>query len=415
MRSDVVVAGSGVAAAAVASRLIDAGYQVLLLRTPGPGIPGAEILPPEAQAQIEVLGWAGVFDDAGVAVVEGFENYWNWHDPVIKPGPFLHVERIALARSALAFVIRRGASIRDMQRLPPLGPEDEGGVLVTLDGVESRFRAGVDATGRAAAWSKPVRREGRHVADLFEGPPAPSPLCGRVVLELGGERWAYRAGLIGSTTVGVVARGASHRQLDPPLAVALGVSAEPFSFVGRRPSFPQWATEPARGRRLAVGDAAFAADPLAGQGLRFAMASANAAAVAIDALVRSDHPALALAYYRDFVNLARARHLSALVELRAGRASPAPAVRIPDVLRFIARPRLTALNVGGTLTPDVAYELPDGALVRWLGGFDLRHLCRLAHEPILTHELSLRLQAEGLSAIETKLLIESCLYHKVLG
>ena len=128
---------------------------------------------------------------------------------------------------------------------------------------------------------------------------------------------------------------------------------------GRRSRWPD--------ARLAIGDAAFS-DPLAGQGLRFAMASALAAAAAVEAMVRANRPTLALEYYRDFVNSARTRHPSSLSKLRAGPASPPHSTPIPDILRFIAHPRLAALNVAGTLVSDVAYELPDGGprpLDRW--------------------------------------------------
>src|SRR5436305_296514 len=150
MGCEVAVAGSGVAAAAVASLLIDAGCKVSLLRRPAPSFKGAEILPPEARAQVEALGWENVFDDAGAAVVEGFENHWNRDEPVVKPGPFLYVERTALARSALSFVTKRGAIVHDVQRLPALATKDGEVFLLDLDGVERGFDAAIDATGRAA-------------------------------------------------------------------------------------------------------------------------------------------------------------------------------------------------------------------------------------------------------------------------
>ena len=67
------------------------------------------------------------------------------------------------------------------------------------------------------------------------------------------------------------------------------------------------------------------------------------------------------------------------------------------------------------LAPDVAYELPDGGLVRWLGGFDLRRLARLAHDPISSFELSQKLRAEGMSNTEVNLLIAYCLSRNILG
>ncbi len=415
MGCEAVVAGTGVAASAMASRLIDAGCHVWMLRRPATSFPAAEILPPEARAQVEALGWEGVFDDAGAAVVEGFENHWNRDDPVVKPGPFLHVERTALARSALTFVTNRGARILDVRQLPPLENRDGEVVRLELDGVERRFHVAIDATGRASAWSRPIQRQGRWIADIFEGPPGPTPWRGRVVSDDARECWAYRAGLVGSTTIGIVADGPSRRGLDPSMARAMGVPAESYRFIGRRPSSSQWAAEPVVGRRLAIGDAAFASDPMAGQGLRFAMASAIAAASAVAALARSDRYSIAIEYYRDFVNSARSRHLGAVTMLRAGPASPAPVARIPDIVRFVAHPRLAVLNVNGTLATDVAYELPDGGLVRWLGGLDLRVLARLAHEPVPSLELSLGLQAEGLSALDAHRLIAFCVARKLLG
>jgi len=86
-------------------------------------------------------------------------------------------------------------------------------------------------------------------------------------------------------------------------------------YLGRRPAFPQWCENPIEGRRIAVGDAAFAYDPLAGQGIRFALASAFAAASVIqDWKENGDHGA-ANRFYRDFVGQARVRHLEFLAKL----------------------------------------------------------------------------------------------------
>ena len=213
-----------------------------------------------------------------------------------------------------------------------------------IDGLERRFLAAIDATGRAAAWSRPVRRQQRHVAELFEGPPCPSSLRGRVVADRGGKRCAYRVGLPGSTSVGIIRSGQSRSELDPSIAQSLDLPAGQFYYVGRRPAFPQWAIEPACGRRFAVGDAAFASDPLAGQGIRFAMASGIAAAAAVHSLAQSAWATLAVDYYRNFVGSARDRHLAWLARLREGLSAPPPPFALPDTLRFTARPRLAALE-----------------------------------------------------------------------
>ena len=101
MSDNVLIAGAGIAAAAVACRLLESGYRVLLLRKRSPAWTGAEILPPEARSQIESLSWQAVFEHAGATTVEGFENCWNLDNTVVKPGLFLHVDRTALARAAL--------------------------------------------------------------------------------------------------------------------------------------------------------------------------------------------------------------------------------------------------------------------------------------------------------------------------
>ncbi len=416
---DVLIAGTGVAAAAVASCLIDSGFSVLLLRKtpPGRALPRcAEILPPEANQQIELLQWQPVFASAGAVTVEGFENGWNAQDPITKPGSFLHVERTALAHSALAFVIARGAQVHDVHAMPSPGPPNADGIPVTLDGLERRFVAAIDATGRAAAWSRPLHFEGRHIAQLFEGPPGKPPLRGRIVSDPAAMRWAYRAGLRELTTIGVVSSATPPGVLDPSVAQTLGVPAAEFRFVGRRPAFPQWAADPALGRRLSVGDAAFASDPLAGQGIRFAMASALAAAAAVHTLARTADPELALNYHRDFVHSARRRHLRMLEAIRPGALPPVPeTLELPAALHFTARPRLAALNIAGTLSPDTAYELPDGALVRWLGGFDLRRLARLANDPIPTTELTQKLQSHGLSPADACTLLTWCVNQNLLS
>ena len=69
----------------------------------------------------------------------------------------------------------------------------------------------------------------------------------------------------------------------------------------------------------------------------------------------------------------------------------------------------------GTLASDVAYELPDGALVRWAGGFDLRNLARFAPDALPTAELMQRLHAEGLSSHDACTLIAWCVVRKILG
>jgi flavin-dependent dehydrogenase len=412
---DVVIAGSGVAAAAAASRLLDAGHRPLLLGGGRAQARGAEILPPDARPQIDALGWHEVLGAAGALAVEGFENHWEPGSPGVKPGVFLHVDRRALADAALAHVVGRGAVVVDCRRLPPL-QEVDGGVEIVVEGTRRRFVAALDATGRTAAWSRPVERAGRLVADVFAGPPGTALLRGRVIVIEGGG-WAYRVGLEASTTIGVMApAGATRRRLDPKVRRRLGVPDGAVVFLARRSAFPQWSAEPALGRRLAVGDAGFASDPIAGQGIRFAMASALAAAAVVDTLATSDpdQAELAFGYYRGFVNAARDRHLRFLTRIYVSAEPPLPAA-LPAILQFRASTRTTGLNVDGMIVPGVAVNLPDGGLVRWLGGFDLLILRELARDPVSPDWLSRRLQGHGLSGSETENLLQWCLARGILG
>jgi 2-polyprenyl-6-methoxyphenol hydroxylase-like FAD-dependent oxidoreductase len=86
-------------------------------------------------------------------------------------------------------------------------------------------------------------------------------------------------------------------------------------YLGRRSAFPQWCENPTEGPRIAVGDAAFAYDPLAGQGIRFALASAFAAASVIQCWKENGDRGTANCFYGDFVRQARARHLEFLAKL----------------------------------------------------------------------------------------------------
>ena len=282
-----------------------------------------------------------MFAGAAAVTVEGFENGWNAQEPVVKPGPFLHVERTSLADAALAFVIARGAYVHDVHSLPSLGRENPDGISVTLDGHDAGSSPPLMPPAASPPGRDPSSFRAGTLPSFTKARRAALPWAGGIISDQASPRWAYRAGLSRFTTVGVVGCTTSRKELDPSLAQALDVPAAEFRFAGRRASFPQWAAQPALGRRLSVGDAAFASDPLAGQGIRFAMASGIAAATAVDTLARSANPELALAYYRDFVHSARRRHLQTLDRLRGTASPPVPEVlQLPDTLQFTAHPRL---------------------------------------------------------------------------
>ena len=423
---DLVIAGVGVAASAVACGLLRSGFRPLLLRAGASPVPGAEALPPEARAQIRALDWDEVFREARAVEVEGFENRLDDARPVVKAGPFLHVDRARLAEAALRRATEEGAVVLDCPRLPALRQE---GAAVLLPGSGQRFFAAVDATGRASAWSRPRRRAGHRVADLFQAPGGPVAERGLVVACADG--WAYRIGLPGTSTIGLIS--ATRRPpgpLDPAVSKRLGVLARPPLFLGRRPAFPQWAESPVAGRRLAVGDAAFASDPIAGQGLRFALASALAATATLRTVRDARDVDPALSYYREFVSGAVRRHLDSLD--RIGRDArgliddvPAPVVAtapgIPPatpspstLVQFIGRTISTGLNIDGLIVPGTAVALPGGGLVRWLGSFDLLVLRDMAMTPVPLSTLAGRLGAGGLPPADLGPLLHWCESHGLI-
>jgi hypothetical protein len=151
---------------------------------------------------------------------------------------------------------------------------------------------------------------------------------------------------------------------------------------------------------LAVGDAALSHNPIAGIGIRFALASALAAANVVTTW-RDGNAEVASEYYRTFLASARQRHIGLLGKLLADRptSSPAPTTALPAnrSVRFSARRCVTGINRSQSIVPDVAFILRDGGLVRWIGAFDLMILFGLARVPRPLGEMRLGLVAHGLT------------------
>jgi hypothetical protein len=292
--------------------------------------------------------------------------------------------------------------------------------------VASGVEALVDATGRAAAWSRPVHHHSRQVAWQFEGPPtAADDHAGRVVRS--GGWWAYRLGHPAATWAAVVTpspelpddvrRTALHQLgLDPGAVVARG----------RRPAGVQWSRSPVVGRRLAVGDAALAHDPIAGQGIRFALASAIAAGTTIATWVGADDGAhdVASAYYRGLVLAERDRHLATLAAVTSAggaddpREAPAiqelPASELPAFVRFVAPVVEVPLVIDGRVALGPAVRLAGGGTTRWAGSFDLLELARMAAEPTPRLLVATLLQEAGLTAAGARSLLRWALANGVL-
>jgi hypothetical protein len=340
----VVVAGDGVAASALACRLLEEGFGVVLLAgRRRPDVMAPPTVEALAEATVRLFGLVGLgptLEAAGGVPVEGFENRYGPHR--LLDGVWLHVDRSRRARACRTEARRRGAT------LVPAGdvPEPVG-------------FARVDATGRAARWSRPVSRSGSGVARLYAGP-GRSPRPGRIVRTQRG--WAYRLDYPHGATVGVIGS-----DLTAEVAAALDVPGD-LRRVGSQSACVQWSdacTGP--GRRLAIGDAALAYSPLAGQGVRFALSSAIAAAAVISSWRDGED---GTGYYRSFVAGARRRHLAKLAGLDETPPDHEP-LDLDRRLAFLGTVRSTEMNVGGRITTGDAVVLDDGGLVRGVGGFDL--------------------------------------------
>jgi len=408
---DVLVGGAGIAAAAACIKLCALGFRPLVLSASQQLMPGIEAIPAVAVPLFAELHLKLALEESRSEEVEGFENHWHAAEQVVREGRWIHVERTRLATAAMQEAVRRGATAKTCRSLPKLIHEP-GAVSILHDGRHLRFEAAIDATGRSAVWSRPVQCHGRQVADLYSFPAGDSPRSRVVRLQ---DSWAYRIGLREGTTVAIMTGDGKHRtKPDAHSRRLLGLKSSTYKYLGRRPAFPQWSENPIHGRCLAIGDAALAYDPIAGQGIRFALASALAAATVINTARNSpgERPA-ALRFYSDFLAQARQRHLRALDTLTRSEAHSAAHVTLPPIVVFTGNTVCAELRIGSRIVTDEAVELSDGARVRWVGGVDLLKLRDLAKTPVLTSALAQTL-AKDIRPHQAGILLAWCVRNGII-
>lgn len=422
----VLIAGTGVAASALACVLRDSGFGVVLLSRGrggagrgGTGRGVVEALPEATVRLFAEIGLSAELAGAGAVAVEGFDNAYGPGPAHRLEGMWTHVDRSRLARQCLLAARRRGALELPVAGLGrPVAAAGSGVRVRVRDGWLRGFAA-VDATGRAARWSRPVSRAGAGSAALFSGPGAALPRRGRVTRTEHG--WAYRVDHPDASTVGIVTPPGVAATLRGEVAARLGITdPRPYLRVGTRPAGVQWSGRPVSPGRLAVGDAALALSPVSGQGLRFAVASALAAATVL-ASWHTGGAAPARDYYRSFVDGARARHLAKLATIGAAAplvpATRAPAAGVLDhhtALRFTARVEPAGVSVGGRVVTDDCCVLPDGGLVRWVGGFDLLRLRTVVAQAGTWPRVRAELAAAGVPGATAAALVTWALRHGVL-
>lgn len=408
---EVLIAGGGFAASMAALRLLQLGFRPRLLIGDRPDIAGIEILPAAVHPLLATLELGPALAELGPSCAIGMVRRWMGSSPEFRPGHALHVERLALRRRMLGEATRRGAAIERVDRLSR-APETRGG-WVRYDGRD--YVAALDATGRRAAWSRPILRYARTRADVFAVPVAAALPYG-VVLQLP-HGWAYRADHEGAATIGIIGSpGPPSDRLPEEVAAAFDLpEARSATYLGRRPAFAQAAGAPLHGRVIAIGDAAFAHDPIGGRGLSFALGSAFAAAAAVKTLrERPKDAAAAMLYYRRYVESEQARHLAFLRDFYAG-APVRPPLALPDNLRWRGAVQSTALNFDDGVRIGDAVRLSDGGWTRWLGRFDLLRLRDICGGGRPLAEVLARLTESGLGADHAKMLLLWALEKGLVG
>src|SRR5215472_8244816 len=393
----IVIAGCGFAGGVMALRALHLGFDVSLIEIRRPDIGGVEIIPSSARHLLAELRLGEVLAAVRPGFGMGMLRQLGSRASEFRDGRALHVDRLALRRAVITEASARGAEILHLRELPE--PDD------------SAF-AFIDATGRRAAWSRPVLRYGRDRADLFAAPGLADYDAAAVVGLAHG--WCYAVADQTGTTFGFIHDGALPRpQMQRAIAETFGIARQvKLVYLGRRPAFPQSAAAPLRGRVIAIGDAAFSHDPIGGGGLSFSLGCAFAAGAVLQTW--RDYPARwrsASAYYEDFVAAEKRRHLTYLT----GEGEPTRQPPLPSHVSWSAREAQAplALPDGVDIAP-VVLTLTKMS-VRWIGGidvFELRALCG-AVQPV--SGLLEALCRRGFTATEARALIDWALRNGLLS
>lgn len=425
----VVIAGGGPAAAAIAVSLLSSGIRTLLLVSPRPPFRMAEAIPSAALPLIEALGLIGLVRQVGIGV-KGMENWSDAKNPVIREDSFVLVDRTEFARSMLEAAMLRGAQIETIRRRPAL-VQCRDGVAVEVAGFVREFDAAIDATGRTAIWSRPIKRASRMIAYVFEAPPMTTPVGLKLVRSEA--EWAYRIGLRNYTTVVIMSPHRQSLEFPKYFADALEISPRNSRLVHRRAAGVQWAACTIKDRIIAIGDAALAHDPISGQGVRFAFGSALAAAAVIRTWLHSPRDGTTPSeFYTNFVNTERRRHLQFSRSFYGSKIDaedePIADLDIKPVVSghseqsptwgkeiyFSGQVESAPLHVDGYIQRGEIIRLRDGGAVRWLGGFDLLKLCELTRPAVSIGDLIRGLTRAGLDVGRSVAIINWCMANRIL-
>ncbi|WP_374764789.1 hypothetical protein [Yunchengibacter salinarum] len=289
--ADAVVTGLGPAGATAALLLARAGWHVLGVDNATADDQRCEILTPWAVEQLDQLLGPGALTDAPACL--GTRTQWGSGQMAAQDywaAAFGHgrmIWRQALDRALKAALSAAGVTLlRD--RVRALVTDDSGvglRVLLTADAPPLRARHALLATGRAPlpvapGPRRPVRQYGdRLIADralLSAAAPGSAPMA-YLHMAATPDGWIYaHATPDGGRMIGRL--GDSRHALPPPPGDAAWAARTPL---GLAPAQTYW-TDGARGPGwCAIGDALWAGDPLAGDGIGRALAMGADAATAM--------------------------------------------------------------------------------------------------------------------------------------
>jgi flavin-dependent dehydrogenase len=387
-----------------------------------------EAIPSATRSLIEALGLVHLIDGVGMAF-GGLQNLWDPKNPIARSDSLLVFDRAEFARHMLEAAVSRGAVVEQTRGRPSLTSMPDY-VSVQTAGHDRKFKVAVDATGRAAIWSRPTARENQICADIFNAAPTKEEtgLC----LRRSSAGWTYRLGSRESTTIAILSAHNPHHEVPDSFDGTFGISSRSARYIGRRAASIQWAEYPIRDRVIAVGDAALAHDPISGQGIRFGLASALAAASVIRTWFRPGcDRATTSEFYTEFVAAERKRHMEFVRSLygvsdaereiptgaRTDFSSPTltgSSSERSGKLRFHAPVESAGLHINGLIKRSEVIRLPDGSSVRWLGGFDLLRLRALADSPVHISHLQQLLSYEGFVGNRAAELLNWCLARGIL-
>jgi flavin-dependent dehydrogenase len=325
----VCIVGGGPAGAALAIRLAQLGYRVVLVeRSRSPRRRLGESLSPGIWAHLDMLGARPAIERTGFPEFQRTLMDWESGAAVTREfigRPGLLVDRRRFDGVMLDVARRHGVHVLHPAAIRERRFDGDGWrLLLDAGGRSIRVDAGFLALagGRSASPSRTRRVTGPRTLALhacWRGPALPSDPC----IEAGSDEWYWGMPLPNGSYSTMVFLDPERLRRDRaeslPAAFARLMArstliagcrnAELVGPVLAADATPFVDEAPVDGHSIKVGEAALAIDPLSSSGVQRAMQSGLAAAVVVNTLLRRPaDSAAALGFYRDNLNAAANRH-----------------------------------------------------------------------------------------------------------